>query len=156
MLISIQQCQDCILDVRLLTGNLERRKSLNLHWVKVCSLGTCFPGEMMGPDWRPATLKGALWYLKDGVMTVRRCLCIKRKQSETALNMSALLLVTSERNVCWPGTTTSLVTPKTTLLYCAKICVCTGGLLCSHQSRVCLLKCISPLHSWIYCSYSSN
>lgn len=57
------------------------------------------------------TLEGALWYLKDGVMTVGRCLCIKRKQSETVLNMSAPLPVTSERNVHWPGTTTSLVTP---------------------------------------------
>lgn len=43
----------------------------------------------MGPDWRPPALKGALWYLKDGVMTVGHCLCIRRKQSETALNMSA-------------------------------------------------------------------
>lgn len=51
----------------------------------------------MGSDKRPTlitpTLKGGLWYLKDGVMTVGRCLCIKRKQSETALKMSAPLLV---------------------------------------------------------------
>lgn len=72
--------------------------------VKVPSLETCFPGRNRGACLEAPrlgrTLKGALWYLKDGVMTVGRCLCIKRKQSETALNMSAPVCLSPQREMC--------------------------------------------------------
>lgn len=74
---------------------------------EVLSSGVCSPEEKSWSQTRGQdggrTPKGALWYLKDGVMTVGRCLCIKGKQSEAALNMSAPPLVTSDRNVHWSG-----------------------------------------------------
>lgn len=67
--------------VRLRKEKLERRKICARFKKKDLSLGTGFPGETMGPDERLAlidrTLEGALWYLKDGVMTVGCRLCVK-------------------------------------------------------------------------------
>lgn len=56
-------------------------------------------------------------------MTVGRCLCIKRKQSETALNMSAPSACHLREKCVLTRDNYKPGNPQTTLLYCAEVCV---------------------------------
>lgn len=59
-----------------------------MHSLKGPSLGMCSSEEKFWGLWRGQhrgrTLEGALWYLKDGVMTAGRCLCIKWRQKRNS------------------------------------------------------------------------
>lgn len=88
----------------------------DLHWVKLPSLGTCFPRETTGP-WRETNAEAGLLRGPVGIWRMEwwqwDVVCVQKGNKVKQLwTCQPRLLVTLERNVCWPGTTTSLVTPE--------------------------------------------
>lgn len=77
------------------------REGKSLIALRKKTLGTRFPGKTVGPRLAliDQTLEGALWYLKDGVMTVGCCLCVKWKHKWNSSGHARFsLVVTLDRN----------------------------------------------------------